>query len=415
MSLFGAMRTGVSGMAAFSNRLSAVADNIGNSSTTGYKQASVEFETMLLGSNLVQSFSSGSVGSHLRYDIGAQGALQQTTRVTDLAILGSGFFVVSDNNGAPYLTRAGAFVPDASGYLVNTAGYRLMGYDLSAGAASNGTGGLVPINLNQNALIANPSTEGRFAANLPSDATITPSGKLPSTNAADAAYAAKSSLTAYDNLGNKIVLDVYFAKTGDNTWEMSVYDQAGAASGGGFPYSAGALSATTLGFDPATGKMSGTGSLSVAVPNGRTLSLDLGNMTQLATKYTVVDAQMNGNAPSLLDHVEIGDDGTVSAVYQNGARLDTHRIPLAEVASPGNLTSKDGNVFAESPGSGSMTVGSAREGGLGRIVSGALENSTVDLASELTTMIEAQRGYSANSKVFQTGAEMLDVLLSLKP
>ena len=161
--------------------------------------------------------------------------------------------------------------------------------------------------------------------------------------------------------------------------------------------------------------MSGTGSLSVAVPNGRTLSLDLGNMTQLATKYTVVDAQVNGNAPSLLDHVEIGDDGTVSAVYQNGARLDTHRIPLAEVASPGNLTSKDGNVFAESPGSGSMTVGSAREGGLGRIVSGALENSTVDLASELTTMIEAQRGYSANSKVFQTGAEMLDVLLSLKP
>ena len=95
---------------------------------------------MLLGSNLVQSFSSGSVGSHLRYDIGAQGALQQTTRVTDLAILGSGFFVVSDNNGAPYLTRAGAFVPDASGYLVNTAGYRLMGYDLSAGAASQRDG-----------------------------------------------------------------------------------------------------------------------------------------------------------------------------------------------------------------------------------------------------------------------------------
>jgi flagellar hook protein FlgE len=413
MSLFGAMRTSVSGMAAFSNRLSAVADNIGNSSTTGYKQASIEFATVL-GESAVQNFSSGGVASHLRYDVGAQGALQQTARVTDLAVLGSGFFVVSNNDGAPYLTRAGAFVPDANGYLVNTAGYRLMGYDLSAGAPSgNGADGLSAINLNQNALVANPSSSGRFAANLPANAAVTPAANLPSANAAGSAYAAKSSLTAYDNLGNKVVLDIYFAKTASNAWEMTVYDQAGASSGG-FPYAGGPLATAALAFDPTSGKSNGAGSLTIPVPNGQSVDLDLRNMTPLATDYTVVDAQMNGSAPSLIDHVEIGDDGTVSAVYQNGARIDTYRIPLAEVASPANLLSKDGNVFAESPGSGSINVGTALKGGLGRIVSGALESSTVDLASELTTMIEAQRGYGANSKVFQTGSEMLDMLLNLK-
>ncbi|MGG7383029.1 flagellar basal body FlgE domain-containing protein, partial [Escherichia coli] len=88
----------------------------------------------------------------------------------------------------------------------------LMGYDLSTGAPSgNGTDGLSAINLNQNALVSNPSSTGRFAANLPSTAAVTPAANLPSANAAGSTYAAKSSLTAYDNLGNKVVLDIYFA------------------------------------------------------------------------------------------------------------------------------------------------------------------------------------------------------------
>ena len=61
-----------------------------------------------------------------------------------------------------------------------------------------------------------------------------------------------------------------------------------------------------------------------------------------------------------------------------------------------------------------MLIGFAGAGGFGSISSGALEQSTVDLATELTTMIESQREYTANSKVFQTGADLMDVLVNLK-
>jgi flagellar hook protein FlgE len=64
--------------------------------------------------------------------------------------------------------------------------------------------------------------------------------------------------------------------------------------------------------------------------------------------------------------------------------------------------------------SGNVQVGSAGQGGLGTILSGALEQSNVDLADELTSMIEAQRGFTANSKSFQTGADLLDVVVNLK-
>ena len=73
-----------------------------------------------------------------------------------------------------------------------------------------------------------------------------------------------------------------------------------------------------------------------------------------------------------------------------------------------------GNVFSQSSDSGDIRIGFANEGGMGSVVSGALENSNVDIAEELTDMIESQRSYTANSKVFQTGADLMDILVNLK-
>jgi flagellar hook protein FlgE len=73
-----------------------------------------------------------------------------------------------------------------------------------------------------------------------------------------------------------------------------------------------------------------------------------------------------------------------------------------------------GNVFTESPESGAVQIGFANEAGRGSVMSGALENSNVDIAEELTSMIESQRSYTANSKVFQTGADLMDILVNLK-
>lgn len=415
MSLFTSMRTAVSGMNAQASRLGTVSDNIANVNTTGYKDALTEFET-LLGQQATSEYASGGVAAHVRNTVSAQGILQGTTSVTDLAINGAGFFIVNNDAGGSFLTRAGSFVPDANGNLVNTAGFKLMGYPLGSTQAAGpaGLGGTTMVNIGQLSLTATPSSAATFTANLPSTAAITSAANLPSANAATAEVTGKTSVVAYDNLGTPMTLDLYFNKTAADTWEVTAYDQAGAAPGGGFPYSASALSTTSLAFDPTNGALASGSALSVAIPNGKTLSFDLSKTTQLAAKYTVIDTAIDGNAPSAVQSVEIGDDGVMYSIYANGTRTATYKIPLANVRSPDNLTQVSGNVYQESPDSGNVAVSEAMTGGLGKIASNSLEGSTVDLATQLTRMIEAQRGYTANSKVLQTSADLLDVMLQLR-
>ncbi len=418
MGLFSMLRTSASGMAAQATRLSTVADNIANAGTTGYKRASAEFSSLFLTSGKSE-YISGSVNTNVRYFVSEQGSFKFTTSVTDLGIKGSGFFVVAGENGQQYLTRAGSFVPDGDGNLVNAAGFKLMGFSLAGGnpsLVSNGTAGLQVISVGSLTLQANATTQGSLFVNLPSNATAAAPANLPSANAATATFDGKTSLIAYDNLGNEVTLDVYSTKTAANTWEVTVFDRAAAGPGGGFPYTSGPLSTTTLTFDPATGDLDASSptSISVAIPNGATMTLDMSETSQLAAVYTVFKASVNGNAPSKVDRVEISDDGTMYSVFENGARNAMYRIPLADVPSPDNLQPLAGNVYVTSAESGDIQVGFAKDAGFGVVVSGALEQSTVDLASELTTMIESERNYTANSKVFQTGADLMDVLVNLK-
>jgi flagellar hook protein FlgE len=112
--------------------------------------------------------------------------------------------------------------------------------------------------------------------------------------------------------------------------------------------------------------------------------------------------------------MDFAEDGTLYVSYANGARVPAYRVPLGNVISPDMLTPGTGNIFKLSAESGDLIVGFPTESGLGSLVSGALEQSTVDIGTELTEMIEAQRSYTANSKVFQTASELLDVLNNLK-
>jgi flagellar hook protein FlgE len=409
------MYTSVSGMTAQADRLSTVAENVANVNTNGYKRVSTQFASLLL-NDFGGDYESGSVLTTVRNDISGQGNITSTTSVTDLAVSGNGFFVVSGPDGTPYLTRAGNFVPVSDGRLVNAAGFALMGYPIGATGTVNSFAGLQNITLDDLALKAAASTSGQFSANLPSGADIVDAATLPSTNAADAKYSAKSSLTVYDSLGGEVTLDIYFSKTADNSWEATVYNQADASAAGGFPYASGPMTTTTLDFDPGSGQLTAASakSLSVAVPNGASFTLDLSKTSQLASDYSVLSASANGNAPSGVDRLAIDKNGIMTAIYQNGTRVPVYQIPLAHVASPDMMAELPGNVFQPTADSGDVQIGAPQQGGLGSIMSGALEQSTVDLASELTAMIDAQRSYSANSKVFQTGADLMDVLLSLK-
>ena len=419
MSLYGMMRTGSSGMNAQASRLSTVADNIANSGTTGYKAASTEFSSLLLPS-VSGNYNSGSVQTDIRYGISNQGALTYTSSATDLAINGDGFFVVQDTSGVPYMTRAGSFVPNSTGELVNAGGYKLLGYPYTEEAPTpvvNGYAGLEPVKISSEGLVATGSTAGTFFANL--DASTEP---LPTPFAmVGDPFTHKTSIKAFNTLGNEVIYDVYFSRMApaeDNAWQMVILDQKTGSAPTGH------TNPIDLQFDPVTGELDPAflGAATVLLgatgptdtpPNMLPMTLDFTSLTQLNYDFTI-KAEVNGNAPSEVEKIQIAEDGIVYAQYKNGDLLPLYRLAMATVQSPDQLRVISGNVYAQSNDSGIVILGFPGANGMGSVVSGALESSTVDIAEELTRMIESQRTYTANSKVFQTGSDLMDVLVNLK-
>ena len=301
MSLYGMMRTGSSGMNAQANRLSTVADNIANAGTTGYKTASTEFSSLLL-PTMANNYNSGAVLTDVRYGISNQGALQYTSSTTDLAIDGAGFFVVEDPNGVAFMTRAGSFVPNGEGELVNSAGYKLLGYPYDPGDPTpviNGYSGLQAISVKTDGLVATGSTAGSLFSNLDAGSEIVDPALLPSdTSDETTEYTHKTSIKSYDTLGNEVLYDIYFSKTADNTWQMSMFNAAGRdETTGSFPYGADSLITTPidLEFDPVSGELTDASKAAKATSAdaskaGKTVATD----TSKAAKATGAEASKVG-------------------------------------------------------------------------------------------------------------------------
>lgn len=524
MSLYGSMRTGVSGMNAQSNRLGTVAENIANANTTGYKRASTEFSSMILPSG-GGNYNSGGVETQVRYSISQQGATTYTTSDSDLAIDGGGFFIVQSASGENLLTRAGSFVQDKDGKLINTSGFKLMGYEYSSNqdptVVVNGYDGLREINIEGGGLSATGSTAGALDVNLPSGASV--------------GFSKSTSLVAYDTQGNTCLIDFKYTKTSANEWVVdATYNgtsvlahpaqpstnavlsgnlDASAAVGtthlthSDFYASDGSLQTVDILYemtpagweftvshagtplfsdqlhanefdasgnyldpepmdipeiDLGGGVMLGPGTLvlngltSVSGPstidlefdgsaagstielkfdakgqllwpkslttgsvatNGallNSLHIDIDGTTQVGADFTVANGDVNGNSVSKVSGFEISDEGIVSLRYDNGDLDPRYRIALANVQSPDKLRPETGNVYSQGTDSGVVVMGYPKSGEMGRIISRALEGSNVDIANELTSMIESQRNYTANSKVFQTASDLLDVLVNLK-
>lgn len=162
------------------------------------------------------------------------------------------------------------------------------------------------------------------------------------------------------------------------------------------------------------GVQTSAGALIVDDPTtGNTIGMDFSKMTQVTSDFSG-DGKLNGQAPSAVTDIKIDKDGTVYATYKSGNAKSIYRIPLAAVASQDMLTPLNGNAYSASGNSGVTVTGFPQTNGRGVINSGSLESSNVDLADQLTTKVEAQRSYTANSKVFQTGSDILDVLVNLK-
>jgi flagellar hook protein FlgE len=301
------LNTSVSGMQGNSNWLSSISQNVANANTSGYKNVETDF------SSLVDQISNGDADfggvSTSQVSLNAlQGNVISTATPTDLAVQGAGFFVVSDSSGAMYLTRNGSFTPDASGNLVNSAGYYLMAANVQNGAsplAANSLTDLQKVNVVNAGQTATATTTATLTANVPSTATPVAPANLPSANSASSTYTEATSLVVYGNLGASHTVNLYYTNTGSNTWEVDAFDASKASPSGGFPYSAGPLATQTLTFNPTTGALSSGSTLSLTVPNGQPMNLDLSNTTQLAAGFNVTAATANGMAPSGISGVSI--------------------------------------------------------------------------------------------------------------
>ena len=416
MSLFSAMRSGVSGMSAQSARMAAISDNITNSATVGYKRASVDFSTLVTSSGSRNSYSAGGVQSNVHYQMTKDGLILGTQSATDLALEGRGFFVVAtnmtENGGQPNygLTRAGSFLPDDEGFLRNSAGHYLQGWKLNPDGtlpAVNKTSfdNLQNINIGNLAYGGSRTTGMNFSGNLPAQAA---NGATFNTSG-----------TFYDGLGNPLDLDYTWTKTATaNEWTLNVTGPAGytvagmpmtfnfAATG---PYAGMPVDGAGLPLNPAP-TFSVT---SPALPTSDSFDVTLSNLTQLNGDY-VPQVAANGAKAARVTTVDIDSSGKLWAIYSNGARQALYQIPVADVMNPNGLTPNTGNSYSLSADSGAMTLNVGNTGPVGAIASGALEQSNVDIADELVSLIETQRAYSSNATIVRTADEMVEETTRLK-
>ena len=423
MSIFGGLRSAVTGLASQSQSLGMIADNISNVSTVGYKRTSAQFSTLVTVSSTQSSHSPGGVATNVLRGIDQQGLLESSTSATDIAISGDGFFVVNDaadGSGNVLFTRAGSFRPDKDGNLVNSAGYYLTGWPITGGvvAQTNVLGAFDVINVGNLTAQPQETTTVDVSANLSAEAAATDSYDL--------------AVQLFDQQGVSHTLTMTFTKTANpREWTLSgaltnaQYDTGNAtetlgtitfnadgtlgsiAANGGVT----TLSGDDLVFTADYDSNVGTTTDQVAVTlNLGTLNTAADGLTNFAGPNTPNFIEQDGRQFGSLTGVSIGEDGTVRVQFDNGIARDVYQVPLVTFNNPNGLAEKSGNVFVETTNSGTATAQVSGSGGAGVIAPSALESSTVDIADEFTRMIITQRAFSANTRVITTGDEMLEEL-----
>jgi flagellar hook protein FlgE len=432
------MSTAVSALDANSSALSAASANIANVNTIGYKAGKANFSTMLASTLGSADVSSAGVTAVMTQNVAKQGLLQTTASPTDLAISGNGFFVVNTQPSAPsaansaFYTRAGAFTPDASGDLQNTAGYYLMGWALdSTGNIPTNRNNMTAVNINALSGKANPTTQIDYKANLQSSTTVTSPYTAGDMYAGTVTPDFQRTVEVYDGQGGTQPLQLSFVKTGANQWSYEVSYTGNVANIGGAANNP--IKTGTMTFNPDgtlanadTTASPAVGSISLTLPwaassglNPQTISLNMGTVgksdgfTQFDSASTQISSKVDGALFGSLSGVEVDTDGYVTAHFTNGLTQKIYKLPIATFANPDGLAATSGNAYATSQDSGTPTISEAQTGGAGEVKSKSLEGSTVDLASQFTNLITTQRAYSASARIVTTASTMLDQLLQV--
>lgn len=433
MTISSSLNAGITGLNVNASKLAAISDNISNSKTYGYKRADVDFSSVALTSR-EGAYTAGGVRATAFRQVDSQGSLSTTTNSLDIAIGGRGMLPVTpisaiggnsaSGNLPLQLVTTGSFAPDSEGIVRTQSGMVLMGW----AADSNGVipaqsrdsvSGLEPIQVSYSQYAANRTNTIGLGVNLPATSTQAGASGAPFN----------ITIEYYDNLGAPQTLDATFtpivpATGSSNQWNMVLTDSDLGAVVGDFtvtfdatPASGGSIASVANNTPGVYDPLTGIASISVG---GGPIDVDIGipgtssDLTQLSASFSPTSVTKNGSPVGSLIAVEIDANGFINALYDTGYSQIIYQVPLASVENPNGLNSLDSQAFGISPASGPFYLWDAGDGPTGSTIGFAREESTTDIAGELTQLIQTQRAYSSNAKVIQTVDEMLQETTNIK-
>ncbi len=411
MTIGNSLWIGVSGLMAHGEAISTVGDNIANVSTIGFKRSRASFND-LLGGELGNSRLGGGVYLGGNQSIWQQGTLSQTGNPMDVGISGNGMFVVSGNHqgrDAQFYTRDGRFKLDAGGTMVDMHGMRVQGYTVTNGVRSTAIGDL-QLGGKQSPPVA--TTSAAMTLNLDSNSLV---GTYdPADPNGSSSYS--TSMTVHDSLGAEHQATVHFTKTpaGDWEWHATVDgSDVGGTAGTPVEIANGTLTFDTNGNLANQQTVASSASFTGATPN-QVIAFDFTGTTQNSGSSTISATNIDGRSAGSLTDVKINPDGTIEGIYDNGETIQIAQLALADFANNEGLERQGDSLYAATKTSGQALIDAVGAGGRGSVMSGALEQSNVDLSSELVQLIAYQRAFQANSKTVTTADEMMLEVTNLK-
>lgn len=441
--------SGVSGLKAHQQKMDVIGNNIANVNTVAYKASRVTFSDILsqtISSATGSNSTTGRGGSNAKQvGLGTQvasidmlmttGSTESTGNTTDLAIDGSGFFIVRNGTTGSYMfTRAGNFTVDENGNLTTSDGMNVYGWleyevDESDGSYIFDTDKDVELiniysdsyNGSKKNVSAKATSYATFTGSI--NSSEEPLGSAADNiNSTDPEVQYSTTMTVYDSLGNTHELTVNFTKcyvdtSGTSpvtTWYWSIEGDSGASVSTASGYlkfnSDGELVTddTDTDFDATPtitvvpGSSTGAGSF--------TVDIDFSDITTTADDSSVETSDVDGYAAGTLEDISIDSDGIIMGVYSNGVEQPLGMVALAQFDNAAGLERVGSNYYVVTSNSGDFTGGVASNGSLS---SGTLEMSNVDLSTEFAQMITTQRGYQANSRIITTADEMLQTVIDM--
>ena len=410
----------LSGLTADASALDVVGNNLANLNTTGYKDSTVSFYDLLQQSVAGGSTQiGGGVSAPQTERIFSQGSIQTTGGNYDAAIQGNGFFVVQDPSGNTLYTRAGNFQLDADGNLVTATGQYVQGWNAQNNVV-NTSGAIGDITIPSNALQTPSATQNvALTVNLNAAGVAnTPTGTFSTT------------IQAVDSLGVSHTLTFNFTQSGTpGTWNYEV-DIPGADLTSGTAGTPSAVATGSVTFDangnltspiaPATVAIAATGLTDGAndMNINWNLATDEGNGTPLITQYAATSAvsaaTQDGVPASQVTQVSVANGGAITAQFSNGNQVVIGQLALASISNPDSLIATGQNNYEVGADTATPVIGVPNSGTLGTVEGGALEASTVDIATEFTNLIVYQNSYEANSKVISVLDQVTQNLLNLQ-